>query len=69
MSVDVFIFWTRARNVGIGIERQMTVEMSRKDEVGLEGMERVLDVFDGRDENSVVNLCLLKIRTGGMRPR
>jgi len=27
MSIGVFIFWIRTRNAGIGIERQMTVEM------------------------------------------
>ena len=47
----------------------MTVEMSRKDEIGSEDMERVLDMFDGRDENSVVDLCLLRIRTGAMLSR
>jgi hypothetical protein len=34
----------------------MTIETNRKDEVGSEGMERLFDVFDGRDENRVANL-------------
>jgi hypothetical protein len=39
ISTGIFISRTCAQNAGIGIGRQMTIETSRRDEVGSEGME------------------------------